>query len=423
MVHSQTRQHTCILGVNHKSAAINERDQLVFTQGEQGLALETFSAIPGIEEVILIATCNRTELYMVVNDEPHKFLPQLRATWYNLKGIKNRDLDTALFFIAHEYAIQHLFRVTCSLDSLIVGEVQILGQIKNAYHFAKEQGTTGSYLNRLFQESIKLGKRVRHETEIGKGAVSISFAAVELLRKHCPTLKKARIGILGTGKMGELAVKNLLDSGVDSIHFINRTFAKAEKMAQEYNGTAWPLELLPEALDSLDIIITCASSCEPLITKQIIQKRNSKTPLTCVDIAAPRNIAADVTQFDEITLFDIDTLNSIVDSNIDKRSSAISEVEEIIAKELTEFYAWYNAQEIVPVLKAMRSHIQTIAQNELKPLESHLCDKEYDLVKKTINSLTNKILHTPSSALKEMCNDGRAQSASLWAKELFGLEI
>ncbi len=418
-----SERHTCVLGMNHTTASVDKRDHLLFAQDERSEVIERYSEITQVKEVILISTCNRTEVYLILDCDPNKCYEQLLSLWLNLKKLDKGIFEPCFYFFAHDKAIEHLFRVSCSLDSLIVGEVQILGQIKQAYHYSKSLKTTDLYLNRLFQEAIKLGKRVRAETGISKGAVSISYAAVELLRKKIPQLKSSRVGIIGTGKMGELSVKNLIEQGVNSIHFINRTFERAEKMAADYNGHAWPLSDLSNAIKHLDILISSVAVNEPIITADNFGNVAPDKELVIVDIAAPRNVSPDVNDINNVVVYDIDDLKLIVDENLSKRSTEIKQVEVIIAEELEIFFAWYSAQEIVPVLKAMRLHIQDIAHRELKTLEGQLSDKEYDAAKQAIHTLTNKILHTPSRALKQMCVEGRAELASQYAKELFGLKI
>ncbi len=416
-------RHTCILGMNHSTASIDKRDSLLFAQSERSEVLDRFASITGVKEVILISTCNRTEVYVIVDRDPNLLYDTFLECWLDYKSLDRTLFEESFYFHAHEQAIEHLFRVACSLDSLIVGEVQILGQIKQAYHFSKAEKTTDLYLNRLFQEAIKIGKRARTETGISKGAVSISYAAVELLRKKVPHFSSCRVGIIGTGKMGELSVKSLIDNGVTSMHFINRTYSKAQEMAETYNGHAWPLEDLTKAMKHLDIVISSVGSKEPIITNETITAANPEKELVIVDIAAPRNVAATVNDLNGVSVYDIDDLNLIVDENIGKRQTEIDQVEVLIQEELEGFYAWYSAQEIVPVLKAMRLHIQDIAHNELKSLENQLDAKEYDTVKQAIHTLTNKILHTPSRALKQMCTEGRTEEAARYAKELFGLKV
>ena len=321
-----------ILGLNHKTAPIEIREKVSFSDRNLNQALFELSKYDGIQENVILSTCNRTEIYTVVRDIP-KATESIKDFLSSFHKVHKEHIDKHLYCFCDEEAIRHLFRVVASLDSMIVGETQIFGQVKDAFFKAKEANTLGRNLCELFDEAIKVGKRIRTETLIGKGAVSVSTAALELARKIFESLDEKKVLIIGAGKIGELTVKNLHSRGISTVLVANRTFEKAQELAEIFCGEAIKFEECLKYLVSTDIVISSTSAPHFIITKdeicEVMNKRGN-SPLFLIDLGLPRNIDPRVDEIENAYLYNIDDLARVRDLNIKERLNESKKAEAII---------------------------------------------------------------------------------------------
>jgi glutamyl-tRNA reductase len=321
-----------ILGLNHKTAPIEIREKVSFSDRNLDRALFELSKYDAIQENVILSTCNRTEIYTVVKDIP-KATESIKDFLSSFHKVHKEHIDKHLYYFCDKEAIRHLFRVTASLDSMIVGETQIFGQVKDAFFKAKEANTLGRNLYELFDEAIRIGKRIRTETQIGKGAVSVSTAALELARKIFESLDEKKVMIIGAGKIGELTVKNLHSRGISTVLVANRTFEKAEELAKVFCGKAIKFEECLEHLVSTDIVISSTSAPHFIITKgeiSLVMNKRGNSPLFLIDLGLPRNIDPGVDEIENAYLYNIDDLARVRDANIKERLNEAKKAEAII---------------------------------------------------------------------------------------------
>jgi glutamyl-tRNA reductase len=341
-----------LVGLSHKTAPVAIRERLAFPAEGQAEALSLLTSSDTVSEAVIVSTCNRTEIYAVTaaaaegSDAIVDFV-------CGYKGIDRAELSPYLYSSYGEAAVRHLFRVVASLDSMVVGEPQILGQVKEAYEHSFESAATGRVFNRLFRQSFEVGKRVRTETAIGENAVSISYAAVELAKKVFDTLAGRTVLILGAGKMSELTAKHLVSCGAARILVANRTRSRAEELAELFGGVAVPFESLYDHLAKADIVISSTAATEFVITKARLEpamRSRRGRPLFLIDIAVPRDIDPAVNDLDDAYLYDIDALNHVVEANLEERAREAARAEIIIAEEIGAFQRWLDSMEVVPTI-------------------------------------------------------------------------
>lgn len=323
--------HLLVVSVNYRTAPVEIREKLTFQEDTLAQAMTSLNEQKSVLENVIISTCNRTEIYAVV-DQLHTgrhYIKQFLADWF---GMKKEEFSPFLSLYESDGAIEHLFRVTCGLESMVLGETQILGQMKQAFILAQEFGTTGTIYNELFKQALTLAKRAHKETEIGDNAVSVSYAAVELAKKIFGDLLNKHVVILGAGKMGELAAKNLRGSGVEQVTVVNRTFAKAKILAEQFEGTAKTTDNLTDTLREADILISSTGSNDYVLTKELltpVHKERKGRPLFLVDIAVPRDLDPELGNLESVFLYDIDDLQGVVDANLETRKQASEAIEQI----------------------------------------------------------------------------------------------
>jgi glutamyl-tRNA reductase len=412
---SQTK-HTLLCGINYRNADVSLRDALGFGEIELQASLAAFLKIPDIEEVIILSTCNRTEIYASVA-KPREFKQEICAVWANLKGLPADKVLEISYYFAHEKAVEHLFRVTGSLDSLIVGEDQILAQVKNAARLATEMKTTGLLLNALFQRALQTGKKIRTETNINQGAVSISFAAVELCKKVLENLNQARAGIIGTGEMGALAARYLAQAGVRDFLFINRSLESVQQLAHEFDGEVCLLKDFGPQIKDLDVLISCTAAPTYVLSKSVVESAIKSARIKnriLIDIAAPRDIEPTVADLDGIYLFSIDDLKQVVDENLAKRQEAVQQAEIIIKQELQEFYKWYTTIGLTSLIQQFREHTEAISKDELEKIRHLFDDAQYQIAEEFRRGLVAKLLHSPSVGIRSLAEKGYASEAALF---------
>ncbi len=417
--------HLVLVGLSHKTAPVAIREKLTFPVAVQEDALNRLARVEGIREAVIVSTCNRTEVYAVASSEDEG-VESVIAFLADYHDLDRHELSRYLYVITGDAVVRHLFRVVASLDSMVVGEAQILGQVKEAYEHGFNADATGRVFNKLFRQSFEVGKRVRTETAIGEAAVSISYAAVELAKKVFDTLDGRTILILGAGKMSELTAKHLVSNGVARVLVVNRTLERAQEMAASFSGTAVPYESLYEAVRESDIVISSTAATEYVVTKRDLApvSRTRTRPLFLIDIAVPRDIDPAVNDLGGVFLYDIDDLNGVVSSNLEERMSEAHRAEGIIDEEITAFYAWVESMEVVPTVAAIRAKAEVVRQMELEKAFKRLDLSDRD--RKTVEALTcaivNKMLHGPTARLKKAAAGKDGYDYMEMARALYGLE-
>lgn len=419
--------HILAVGLNYKTAPVEIREKLTFSEDQLHTAMQELNGRKSVLENVIISTCNRTEIYAVV-DQLHTgryYIKQFLADWF---GVEKEEFSPFLSIYETDGAIEHLLRVTSGLDSMVLGETQILGQMKQAFLRAQEAGTTGTIFNQLFKQSVTMSKKAHKDTEIGENAVSVSYAAVELARKIFGDLVNKHIVIVGAGKMGELAAKNLHGSGVKKVSVINRTLAKAQVVADQFNGQAHTMEDLGEVLSDADIVISSTGSSEYVITRDMmepIHKKRKGKPLFFVDIAVPRDLDPSMENLESVFLYDIDDLQGIVDANLEMRKQAAEQIELIIEAEIVQFKEWLQTIGVVPVISALRSKALSIQAETMKSIERKMPDmseREKKVISKHTKSIINQMLKDPILQAKELAAQPEADETLQLFTQIFGIE-
>lgn len=420
--------HIVVVGLNYKTAPVEIRERLTFDTSRLGEAMGQLQKKKSILENVIISTCNRTEIYAVV-DQLHTgryYLKQFLAEWFQLE---QEEFVPYLFVYETDGAINHLFQVACGLNSMVVGETQILGQVRSSFLEAQSIHSTGTVFNQLFKQAITLAKRAHTETEIGANAVSVSYAAVELAKKIFGTLDNKNVLILGAGKMGELAIKNLYSNGAKNVTVINRTLEKAETLANKFEGKAMPLNELQCALLDADIVISSTGSNSFVINKSMmsaVEKIRKGNPLFMVDIAVPRDLDPSIADLDSVFLYDIDDLEGIVEANLQERQKAAEKIMMMIELEMVEFNQWLHLLGIVPVISALREKALSIQGETMRSLERklpYLSERDKKLISKHTKSIVNQMLKDPILQAKELAGQPDAEQSLQLFKKIFNLEI
>ncbi len=399
-----------VIGLNHKTAGIEIREKVAFDGPKLGNAIKILKDSPVIKENLILSTCNRVEIYAVVKnfDSGIEHIKKILSDFHKLP----RDfLDKALYVYSEGKALRHIFRVASSLDSMIVGEPQILGQLKDAFDFALKRKSSGVFLNKLMKKAISVAKRVRTETKIAENAVSISFAAVELAKKIFEDLSKETFILIGAGEMAELAAKHLINNGVKNVLVTNRTYERAEELAREFNGKAIEFDKFFQELVHADIVICSTGAPNYIILKEHIHKvmkERKNKPMFIIDISVPRNVDPQINDIDNIYLYDIDDLQGVVGTNIQERGKEAEKAERIVDEEVKAFLKWQASLSAVPTIVALRNKAEAIRKEELeKTLRKlgHLREEETKSIESLTASIINKLIHPPIAALKSEVED------------------
>lgn len=416
-----------LLGLSHKTAPVAIREKLAFPADSQTEALAVLTSCDAVSEAVIVSTCNRTELYAVTSAAAEG-AEEVLDFICGYKGVDREAIAPYLYASHGEAAVRHLFRVVSSLDSMVVGEAQILGQVKEAYELSFENGASGRVFNRLFRQSFEVGKRVRTETAIGENAVSISYAAVELAKKVFDSLAGRTVLILGAGKMSELTARHLVSCGAARILVANRTQSRAEELAEHFGGVAVPYDALYEHIAKADIVISSTAATEFVITKDRLEpamRMRRGAPLFLIDIAVPRDIDPAVNDLDDAYLYDIDALNHVVESNLEERAREAARAEVIIAEEIGTFQRWLESMEVVPTIAAMHAEAERVREAEfakaMRKLGS-LSEKDRATVEALTQSLVNKTLATPTERLRRAAAEKDGYSYVEAARYLYGLD-
>ena len=419
--------HTLVVGLNYKTAPVEIREKLSFIEQELPKAMEALQKEKSILENVIVSTCNRTEIYAVV-DQLHTgryYVKQFLAKWF---GLSIEEFEDHLFIREDDASLNHLFRVTAGIDSMVLGETQILGQVKKSFLQGQELGTTGTVYNHLFKQAVTFAKRAHSETAIGENAVSVSYAAVELAKKIFGSLSNKHVAILGAGKMGELAIQNLYGSGVGKVTVINRTFEKAQSLATKFEGDAKSMNELQCCLLEADILISSTGATDYVIDYDLMQyvaKMRKGDPLFMVDIAVPRDLDPKIGDLPNVFLYDIDDLQGIVNANLAEREKAASEIMDMISFEVAEFKDWFKTLGVVPVISALRQKAASIQQETMQSIENKMPDlteRERKILNKHTKSIINQLLKEPILQAKELANSPQAEEQLRLFQQIFGIE-
>ena len=413
-----------VLGANHLTASVALRDKLLFPEADLPAFSRALLQVPGMQEVVVLSTCNRSEIYGICA-QASAARTHVEKLWGAGRGVSEDEIRNHGYFLTQGEAVRHLFRVIGSLDSMVLGEMQIFGQIKEAYRLAVDERCVDFYLNHVFQAGIHVGKRIRSETAIHEGAVSISYAAVELAKKVLGDLKGKTVGVVGAGEMGELAAQHLHKNGAAKFVFFNRTLATAEKLAAGFGGELCLLSELDKRLAQCDIVVSATGAPDIVITKAQVQeaaRHRGGRPLFLIDIAAPRDIDPGAGEVSNAYLFTIDDLKNVVNENVSLRKESSRQALAIIEEEAARVDGWFQALDIVPTLRTLRDKYNAIAEKEIGKWAAGQDEETRQRLESLGRSLLNKFLHHPTTRLKQLGEQGDGKRASYFTGMLFALE-
>lgn len=418
-----------VVGLSHKTAPVEIREKLSIPEAQCERAVATLCAYPHIKEVAILSTCNRLEIY-VVTSETEPGIRELTQFLSEHSKIPLHQLRQHLFVLLHEDAVMHLMRVAAGLDSLVLGEGQILAQVKHTHKICQQYKGIGSLLNRLFKQALTAGKRVRTETSIGTGAVSISSAAVELAQLKVQNLAASRIAILGAGKMSRLLVQHLLAKGAVHISILNRSLQNAQELANQFKEAQLQLHPLSEMMTVIaesDLVFTSTASTEPLLDRSKLEAcLEPHRSLMLFDISVPRNVDADVNQLANVKAFNVDDLKAVVAQNQESRRKLAMEAQVLLEEEVEAFDVWWRSLETVPTISCLRDKMETIRAQELEKALSRLgtefADKHQEIIEALTRGIVNKILHDPMVQLRAQQDIEARRRAMETLQMLFNLE-
>ena len=397
------------IGINHKTAPLDLRERLAFTPQSLPEALLSLKKLEHIEEASILSTCNRTEIYCVTSKDNDQAIIQ----WFSqFHGVDEDQFKQHLYLHAHEETIRHAMEVVCGLDSMILGEPQIAGQMKNSYALANEHGTIGLLLGKLYQRIFAVSKQVRTDTDIGSSPVSVAFAAVSLAKQIFGDLKQTTVLLVGAGETIELATRHLHSQGVNKIIIANRSIERAQKLADKFAGEAISLQQVGNHLHRSDIVISSTASPLPIIGKGTVEralKQRRHEPIFMVDLAVPRDIEPEVNELDDIYLYSVDDLQSVIDENMENRQQAAQQAHEIIDTQVTHFLDWQRSLGAVDIIAQIRQHTQNISNEVLNKAKKQLAagQRPEEVLDYLAHTLTNKFLHQPSTHLRQASQDER----------------
>ena len=416
-----------LTGLNHKTAPIAVREKIFAGCQEKKDLLPDLLSLSGVEEVLYLSTCNRVEIIASVADEGLA-LKDLKDFLAMSGGLSQADAAGCFYEYRGDEAVRHIFRVASSLDSMVMGEAQILGQVKDAYREALEKYATGVVLNRLMHCSFRAAKRVRSETGIAVNPVSVSHAAVELAKKIFGSLDGMKILLVGAGEMAELTGTQLIEKGAQSITIANRSLSQAELLAEKFHGEAASLDTLDKKLIEADIVISSTGALDFIVTadmlKRIHHQRKNRL-LFLIDIAVPRDIEPAASELENVYLYNIDNLQDIVDENMNVRKKEAIKAEMIVEEEITRYISWQKEQESVPTIVSLRNKAEEIVRAEMDKAAGwmqKLDKEEQEKVNSLVNSVVNKLLHTPVTALKEESSEFSSKDIVATVRRLFRLD-
>ena len=415
-------------GINHKTAPVEIREKVAFAPDKMQSALHECVKTGDVNEAAIVSTCNRTELYFSVhnNDASKEDLRPLIEWFCQYHNLKVEDVEPYIYLHSNNAAVQHILRVASGLDSLVLGEPQILGQIKDAYSTANDAGTIGRQLNRLFQHTFSVAKQVRTDTAIGASPVSVAFAAVTLSKRIFAKLSEHTALLIGAGETTELVARHLADQGVSKMIVANRTVERAQTLAKNFNAEAIALSDMPDRLVEADIIIASTASQLPILGKGAVEralKLRKHRPMFMVDIAVPRDIEPEVGSLDDVYLYTVDDLQEVIEEGRSSREEAAKQAEEIIENQVDHFMGWLRSLKGVDTIRAFREQAESKRDEQLALAKKQLAagkDPE-QVINDLARTLTNKLIHEPTAQLNQAAHSGRKELLD-HARELFNLE-
>jgi len=413
-----------VLGVNYKRAPLVLRESLAFPAYDLESSLEAMTKY--VAEGAILSTCHRVELYAATPD-PGQARAQLKRFWSEQRNVPLWEFDSHLYHLEGKKAVEHLFNVACGLDSAIIGEPQILRQVRAALQHGIEHRSVGAVLGALFRQALIAGKRARTETAIDRHAASLSYAAVELARRTFGDLGSSRVLLIGAGKMGELAAKNLVDRGVSAIVVVGRTPERAQRLALRC-GSAIALSRLEEALHDCDIVVTCTNAPHQVITRRMLERvmrERTGRPLFLFDLAVPRDVEPSAAELSGVRLYNVDDLEDTVTANLRERRAEARKVAPIIEEEVAAFERWFATQRVVPTIIALREHAESIRQSELARTEAvlaRLSEPDRQRIEALTLAMAKKLLHRPIALLRAEATAGDGHASMQAIRHLFGLD-
>ncbi len=419
--------HILAVGLNYKTAPVAIRERFAVAEADLPEALERLKATKSILECVIVATCNRTEIYAVV-DRHHVCGYHLRSFMEQWFGVPVQEFHSHLYIHEDEKAIEHLFRVASGLDSMVVGETQILGQVRDAFLTAQEQQATGTLFNMLFKQAVTMAKRAHAETSIGENAVSVSYAAVELGKRIFGSFAGKSVLILGAGKMSELTAKHLHSNGCAKVVVANRSIERAAYLAGKFDGIACTLEEIEGQLSEADIVISSTGAAGYVLTRSQLEqtmKGRKSRPLFMIDIAVPRDLDPAIMDVQNVFLYDIDDLEGIVESNMEKRRQVAMKIEAMIVREMDAFDQWFKTLGLSPVIRALQekaAHVHEETMDSLFKKLPDLSEREAKVIRKLTKSIVNQMMHDPILRIKEMAAEKDGDEAIEMFTKIFALE-
>jgi len=408
------------LGINHKTAPLELRERLAFTPQTLPEALQSLKKLAHIEEASILSTCNRTELYCVTSKDNDRAIIE----WFShFHGLDEEQIKQHIYLHAHEETVRHAMEVASGLDSMVLGEPQIAGQMKDAYAMANENGTIGLLLGKLYQRAFAVSKQVRTDTDIGSSPVSVAFAAVSLAKQIFGDLKQTTVLLVGAGETIELAARHLHSQGVKKVIIANRSVERAQKLADEFQGEAISLQSISEHLHRCDIVIASTASPLPIIGKGTVEralKKRKHEPIFMVDLAVPRDVEPEVNQLDDVYLYSVDDLQSVIEENMENRIQAAEQARDIIDVQVSHFLDWQKSLGAVDIIAQIRQNTQDISSEVLNKAKKQLAagQNAEEVLDFLANTLTNKFLHQPSTKLRQASQEERDDVLKV-ARDLF----
>jgi glutamyl-tRNA reductase len=418
-----------VVGLSHKTAPVEIREKLSIPEPQTESAIANLAAYPHIDEVTVLSTCNRLEIYIVAS-ETDQGVREVTQFLSEYSKIPVTSLRQHLFYLLHTDAVMHVMRVAAGLDSLVLGEGQILAQVKNTHKLGQQYNGIKTILNRLFKQAITVGKRVRTETSIGTGAVSISSAAVELAQMKVENLANYKIAILGAGKMSRLLVQHLISKGATQITIVNRSVDKAVELAKQFPEQpikCFPLSEMMTVVAASDIVFTSTSATEPIIDRAKLELALAPNqPLMLFDISVPRNVDADVNDLSHVQAFNVDDLKAVVAQNYESRRKMAQEAEKILDEEVDSFDVWWRSLETVSTISSLRNKVEAIREQELEKalsrLGSEFAEKHQEIIEALTRGIVNKILHDPMVQLRAQQDVEARRQCMQTLQTLFNLD-
>jgi glutamyl-tRNA reductase len=412
------------LGLSHHTAPLPLREKMAIGENLLGAFLDEQHSTGKVDEIVMLSTCNRVEIYFASS---YREFGQMIEDWTAASKVNSQELRDHSYSLQDHEAVRHLFRVTAGLDSLVTGESQILGQVSQAYQFARARQTAGQQLSKLFQAAIFSAKRVQSETKLSRFSASVPSLAVKLASRQNKRLEQAHVLLVGAGEMAELAVEALRKRGVEQFSVVSRTLHSSAKLAKRWNGRAGTLDQLSEYVEMADVLVCSSSSQNYLINKEMIDKvmpTRQQRPLTILDIAVPRNVHPDVEQLQNVSLYDMDDLQQAVEISQSGRTNELPKAEQIVEEQVRSFIAYLSSLDAIPVIRSLREQAENIRQNELQKTLKRLPgldQSQRDQISALTHSIVGKLLHNPTALLRQRAASENGDQYADIARQLFGL--